>query len=376
MSSQASTASNTSTIPPDIVDNQDIDFIDEINAVNDLFFGNIEPENGVHISYSDIESDTDTDSDDDMNGDRTSDTEKENVEIPISHSDVDTQEFSSLSQFKTNTCKCVRLYQKPCSTIINWDKLVEYRESCLEMCSAELDVLIKVQLYHHRKAGEFTDSKLHKTKEREKSRQEYFFNGKQVCRETFSFAHGVNRKKVDAIGRSLEIDGLAPRKHGNKGKSPKHAVKLLDVEAVKHFLNSYANKYGLPLPGRMPNQKRHSVLLPSDTTKAGVHDEFLTACESSEMRKVSLSKFKEIWLEQTPHIIIMKPATDLCHTCQSFVSSIQQSGNLTEEDKTLKLTQYQEHLDKAKTQRDHYRSQCDESKNVYLSLPEENKSRG
>ncbi|MEW8547934.1 MAG: hypothetical protein AB2693_30885 [Candidatus Thiodiazotropha sp.] len=37
-----SQSSTVSTIPPDILENQDEDFIDEIERVNDLFFGNVQ----------------------------------------------------------------------------------------------------------------------------------------------------------------------------------------------------------------------------------------------------------------------------------------------------------------------------------------------
>ncbi|CAC5405104.1 unnamed protein product [Mytilus coruscus] len=193
------------------------------------------------------------------------------------------------------------------------------------MSTTELDITIKFQLFHHRKSGDFTQSKKHKSKERKKSRQEFSFNGHQVCKGTFAFANGVNRKKNDAIGRSLDAEGLSPRTLGNKGKSPKHALKLSDVESVKRFLQSYGNQYGLPLPGRMPNQKSHAILLPSDKTKADIHEEYLEACESMNMRKICLSKSKDIWLEQTPHVVIIKPATVLCHTCQAYENSITHS---------------------------------------------------
>ncbi|MEW8547933.1 MAG: hypothetical protein AB2693_30880, partial [Candidatus Thiodiazotropha sp.] len=121
--------------------------------------------------------------------------------------DTDLSEQSVQSNFQTRTCGCVRLYGKPCSTIVDWNSLVDYRTGSLETSHSELDLLIKVQLFHHRRSGEMTASRKHPSKEREKPRQEYFFSGHQVCRETFAFAHGVNRKKTDAIARSLDVDG-------------------------------------------------------------------------------------------------------------------------------------------------------------------------
>jgi hypothetical protein len=75
--------------------------------------------------------------------------------------------------------------------------------------------------------------------------------------------------------------------------------------------------------------------------------------------KKFVSEFKYIWLEQCPHILIMKPSTDLCHTCKLYGHSLTNSGNLTEEEKTEVLAKYQNHIEKVKMQRDHYRKQCE-----------------
>ena len=51
-------------------------------------------------------------------------------------------------------------------------------------------------------------------------------------------------------------------------------------------------------------------------------------------------------------------------------------GNLTEEEKMEDLRQYNDHIQKAKVQRDHYRAQVEESKMQYTALPEDKKQRG
>ena len=72
----------------------------------------------------------------------------------------------------------------------------------------------------------------------------------------------------------------------------------------------------------------------------------------------------------------MKSSTDLCHTCHAH--SLTNSGNLTEEEKTEVLARYQDHIDKVKMQRGHYRKQCDceDAKTNFNSLNVENKIRG
>ncbi|XP_052683547.1 uncharacterized protein LOC128163903 [Crassostrea angulata] len=72
----------------------------------------------------------------------------------------------------------------------------------------------------------------------------------------------------------------------------------------------------------------------------------------------------------------MKPATDLCHTCQSFSSTVLCSGNLNEEEKEDILSNYQEHVGHVKEQSDHYRDQCAEAKSTFAQLAPEQKIRG
>lgn len=80
---------------------------------------------------------------------------------------------------------------------------------------------------------------------------------------------------------------------------------------------------------------------------------------------MSLSEFKKVWLEQTPHILIMKPATDLCPKCQRYVHNISNAGNLSEEEKKTMLDEYMCDLDKAKQQREYYRERCLLSKELF-----------
>jgi len=82
------------------------------------------------------------------------------------------------------------------------------------------------------------------------------------------------------------------------------------------------------------------------------------------------------YAEQCPQILIVKSSTDLCHTCHAH--PLTNSGNLTEEEKTevLAIAKYQDHIDKVKMQRGHYRKQCEDAKTNFNSLNVENKIRG
>ncbi|CAG2242835.1 CHT1 [Mytilus edulis] len=215
-----------------------------------------------------------------------------------------------------------------------------------------------------------------KAKKRERINQQYYFNGHQICRKTFLFAHTIGKSQLDSISKSLEKKGLKPRTHGNTVKTPKHALAITDMQRVKHFIQEYGVKFGVPLPGRLPNHKDLKVtLLPSDKTKADIHQIYQEAASSLNYRAISLSEFKKLWLEQCPQIVLMKPATDLCSACQSFTVSLSNTGNMTEEEKTILLQNYGGHVVKAKKQRDYYRDQCQESKENYTQLPDNQRNR-
>ena len=103
------------------------------------------------------------------------------------------------------------------------------------------------------------------SRERQRSFREYFPFGKQVCLKTFCFAHGISHSTLKRTDIHLDSSGISTRKHGNAWKTPKHALTVIDINKVIVFLKSYANKNGLPLPGRMPDYRNAKVmLLPSD----------------------------------------------------------------------------------------------------------------
>jgi len=133
------------------------------------------------------------------------------------------------------------------------------------------------------------------------------------------------------------------------GKSPKHALTLSDVQRIKQFMEQYSKKYGIPLPGRLPNHKDSKVnILPSDKNKADIHAEYQTAATEMHYRNISLSEFKNIGLEQCPNIVLMRPATDLCSKCQNFVYVLISDGNISDEEKSDVVSAYGAHLDRAK----------------------------
>ncbi|XP_062591990.1 uncharacterized protein LOC134253485 [Saccostrea cucullata] len=354
--------SNTvSEVPDEIIFHQDEHFIEEITTLNGLYFGN--QSEFVPLSSSE-------DEEEERSTNCTGDISDSDTELELRSVDIDDEKC--VEEFKSKTCGCSKLYGVPCSTKVEFSHILEYRQQCQEMSNEELDLTVKVQLAAHRKSSTYwpqSMSKKQKTKDRERVAQKYYFAGQQVCRDTFLFCHSIGKFKLNNIASSLDKDGLKPRIHGNTGKMPKHALIVTDVKRVCQFLEEYTMKNGLPLPGRQPNYSTQGnkvlLLLPSDKTKSDVWELYNQAAVMQNYRKVSLSEFKKIWLEQMPHILIMKPATDLCPKCQRYVHNITNAGNLSEDEKKTMLEEYTCHLDRAKEQKEYYRERCLQSKDLY-----------
>ena len=373
-----SQSSNASEVPDEIICYQDEKFVDEITSVNDLYFAN---QDQVAPLSSDDENTSDHNRSD--VDDKNEDNDDYSGDIPVEPRGIDLRETNFVDECRRKTCQCSKLYGSPCSAKVDFSCMLEYRQQCQEMTSDELDLTVKVQLAAHRKSNTYwpqSMSKKQKLKERERVSQKYFFAWMQICRDTFMFCHAIGKYKLNSIASSLDKDGLKPRVHGNAGKQPKHAMSVLDVKRVGQFLEEYTSKNGLPLPGRHPNHSpqdnRVLLLLPSDKTKSEICDLYNEAARVEGYRQISLSEFKKIWLEQCPNILIMKPATDLCPKCQRYVHNISIAGNLTEEEKKVILEEYTEHIDRAKGQREYYKSKCMQSKDTFSTLDIHQKETG
>ena len=139
--SQNSIFSDVSSIPPSVIDQDDEEFNEELCHVNDLYFGNLVQVNDISVD-GEIASVSD---ESDNEGHEESDQEledKENCEFEAFESD--NRELHNVQNFLHNTCGCTRLYGKPCSSMIDRDVLVDYRNGCLEMVKSELDLMVKV----------------------------------------------------------------------------------------------------------------------------------------------------------------------------------------------------------------------------------------
>ena len=106
------------------------------------------------------------------------------------------------------------------------------------------------------------------------------------------------------------------------------------------------------------------MLLPTDVSKVSVHRDYVKATKALQqpVRSFGYREFCRLWSEVVPYIRVMPAADDLCHICQDNATVILRSANLSEDEKKERLLKAQQHLECAKTQRNHYREQVKSSR--------------
>ena len=263
-------------------------------------------------------------------------------------SEIDACEATKLEQFCIETCKC-KLGAKgtPCSSTFSQADLSSFRMNCLELLSHELDLVILSQIASSTKSSDGSNQ----------TYSQFLHKGHRICIKTFLFLHGVSHHRYENLCRHYSRHGVTPRRHGNLGRSPKHALSLAQTQSIVLFLRNFASVHALPLPGRVPgNFDERYVLLPSDMSKRFVYRKYEEACSLEKC--VSRRKFETIWSETVPFIVTAKPSTDLCFTCQQNSRLIMKSANLPEHVKSERVEKALEHLDRAHKEREFYRQKC------------------
>lgn len=92
------------------------------------------------------------------------DNDDDNVDHLVKPSNDDTHEYIAQARFINDTCGCKQFYGKPCSQIFEMDAVIEFRDHCKELSKDELDMIIKAELFAHRRSGSVTEAMKHKLK--------------------------------------------------------------------------------------------------------------------------------------------------------------------------------------------------------------------
>ena len=143
-----------------------------------------------------------------------------------------------------------------------------------------------------------------------------FKHGWRICCRFFMHLHNISRTRLLNLQKHLKENGPVPRiKRSGGRQNNKHSLSFNDTQTVVTFIRNYAEAHAVSLPGRIPGFMNFNIrLLPSCTTKKDVHKLYTEAAAGREICYVT---FARVWKSLLPYILISKPATDLCWTCQN-----------------------------------------------------------
>ena len=149
----------------------------------------------------------------------------------------------------------------------------------------------------------------------------------------------------------------------NTKRLPENTLPQSTKKDVHSYIANYVEENAISLPGRIPGFKSDEVkVLPSSETKIGVWRVYETACKVADKHPVSYSTFLQIWGQFYPYVVISKPMTDPCMTCQQNTNKLQRAANLSEREKVECIRAHQDHINSAQSERDFYRTSCVNSK--------------
>ena len=244
----------------------------------------------------------------------------DSAEDPRDSETTEDGEVGLVKRFLNAMCGCkLGKGNSCCTSALTLRDVIEYRASCHELTSNELDMVILAQLSAHSTIS----SRLHDESIRSHATATYFYKNNKLCRKSFLFLHTISDKRFRNLVDRYRVHGVAPQVHGFAGSSPPNTTPFDSVTSMLQFVKNFAASISLPLPGRLPNFRYERVqLLPTDMTKLEVYRKSCRAAEIEGKTAVGRSTFLDLWSKQLPYITVMKPATDLCWVCQQNMTSI------------------------------------------------------
>ena len=266
-----------------------------------------------------------------------------------------------------NGCGCTRGSKGgPCSREFKKETVIFNLNNCLELTAGELDLVILANIQV------FTRDDGIGGKRSRSPRCNYQFQSVSICKEMFLHLYGLSDSRLRRLKEHYDKHGIFPRTHGNKKRLPSNTLPHLVTENLHNFLTNYVEENAIVLPGRIPGFKSDEVkVLPSCETKMSVWRVYTSTCEASGLQAVCYSKFVELWQQFHPNVVVAKPMTDLCFTCQQNTTKLLCAANLPEQDKADCIKGQQDHLNCAQAERELYRNTCSEAGTTFQSIEDD-----
>ena len=115
------------------------------------------------------------------------------------------------------------------------------------------------------------------------------------------------------------------------------------------------------MPGFVPGYRNTNLkLLPSSVSKRGIWKVYKeSAISTSLVHLVAYTTICRLWCYLLPSVILMKPMSDLCWTCQNNSTAIMRAANLSDTEKSSTIKAAQDHLTLVQLERSFYNTTCD-----------------
>ncbi|KAK3794639.1 hypothetical protein RRG08_003784 [Elysia crispata] len=261
-------------------------------------------------------------------------------------------------------CQCKLNDDGPCYRLFPASVLTDTRLHYQSLTHEELDIALMAKIEAVIQSSEQTQRSKHKEQtKRVRTRNAYTFMGKRVCKDLFQFIHFVGSQKLEELTKHFKMYGVSARQHKNTKRLPPKALTYKQIETVVNFITNYADTFAITLPGRTPHHwVTNTRLLPTNCTKHLVYTAYADSFTGADDTKVSERSFNRLWQDLLPFISTMKPATDLCFTCQKGATKVARAKHLGEEVKSAALREFEEHLETVTKERSFYKTICDEVK--------------
>lgn len=280
-------------------------------------------------------------------------------------SEQDRTERAKVEEFVKKSCGCSQGNQgNSCSSSIELQEIIDCRNNCFELTSSELDLVILGTIHASLNCDEVSTSG-RKEKQRQRTRMPFYYHNQRICLKTFLFMDRIHQTRFYSLVKHYKRNGLSLRVHGNNKHLPSTAFSTDTIERVVKFIMNVTEEQALLLPGRVPGFKRIDVKLwPSSLTKHKLWKTYQDTCHAAGHMAVGYSKFCVLWQQLCPFVLIMRPATDLCWTCQKNNNHILRVANLGEAEKAEVVRQQERHLQVAMGEREYYKNCCKKSENL------------
>lgn len=267
--------------------------------------------------------------------------------LPIERGEILTTESTQLTTTTITKppCQCKFNDGKPCHTLFPPTEIADCQIQYIALERGELDmaILAKIQCGFHNDDLNRSTKKSSQT-QRTKVRLDYFHHGHKICRQFFLHLHQIGKDKLDALIAHFKLNGIEARGHKNAKRLPSKSLRYEDTRRVVDFIVNYANINAIELPGRTPKHwVTNAKLLPTNTTKRLVYDNYQTDCEANGHRAVKLRTFRKLWQQLLPFVRTMPPASDLCWTCQDGTNRIARAANKSLEVKRKLVQELERH---------------------------------